>query len=364
MAHVMTVGPHSGRYPGELMVASLGSGRQMPLSSQIVQNYLPDLVRNVAMSPYRSSPSFEVDELAQQVFDHNTPNSNLSVVRNALHTIFHNLARIHNPAGPDHVQHSLKAWLARPVAMELEARRRQPSNFAQTLSRFRSLVAISNAFTSEIIAAIIYDFFRSHYGTQICSTCSRKAAFQFALLLFSLQLLPDANVFSAFRQIIQGNPALFRRHFGMHRFANSHSADIWRLMEWVGRHWDTESFAGLPVGLHSVLRSRAHPRFGPRNLWLSRQNSRPSSWEGTDMIQRPRLQPRLHSMGSLGCHRSENALMDMADHMENLDTRLASLEHDHTRVTNTQDDIVEVLNQSDRYERFSDDDSDLMDVWT
>ena len=345
------------------MLASLGSGKGIPLDCQIVQEYLPDLARNFAISSYRSSPGFDINELAQEICDYSTPNSHAPAVKDALQLIFHNLAKMHSTAGPDHVQRPLMTWLARSVVAELEAQSRRPPNFRQTLNRFRSLVAISNAFTSGYVTSLLYDFFESQYGIQICAACSRKAAFRFALLLFSLRLLPDADVLSAFRQIVRANPALFNRQVHMQRFANPRSADIWRLMEWVGGHWDADSFDGLPEGLSHILHSRRRPRFNPNGHWLPRPRPRPLSWGNAELMQRPSLQPRLYSTGSLQGRRSENALTDMANHMDHLDTRLASLENDHERVAGNQDAMVDYLNNSDRYDGYSDGDSDWLDKW-
>lgn len=342
------------------MVASLGSGGRIPLDCQVIRSYLPDLARTFAISSYRSSQGLDIDELAQQICDCSTPNSNVPAVRDALRLIFRNLAKMHNPAAPDRVQRPLTTWLAKSVMIELEVTNRQPPNFRQTLNRVRSLVAISNAFASEYLAAMLYEFFGSHYGVQVCATCSRKASFRFALLLFSLRLLSDADVLSAFRQIVRGNPALFNRRVGMHRFANPRSADIWRLMEWVGGHWDAESFDGLPDGLSHVLNFRRRPHFEHRDRWLPHPRPRPLSWECTDIVQRPRLPPRLFSTGSLHGRQSENALMNIADQMEHLDTRLACLEDDHQHMAITQDNMLDYV---DRYDRHSDGDGDWLDKW-
>ena len=341
------------------MIASLGSGRRIPLDCQVVRSYFPDLAQNFS-SPFRSSPGFDLDELARHICDCSTPYSNTQAVRDALQLIFRNLAKMRNAAEPDRIQRPLTTWLAKSVMIELEAQNRRPPNFRQTLNRFRALVAISNASASEYIAAMLYDFFESHYGIQICATCSRKAAFRFALLLFSMRLLPDVDVLSAFRQIVRGNPTLFSHQMRMNRFANPGSADIWRLMEWVGNHWDVESFDGLPDGLSHILRFRRRPQSSFRDRWLPRPGPRPLSWECTDLVRRPGLQPRLYSTGSLNGRHSENALMDITHHMDQLDTRLASLEDDHERVAVNQDSMLDCL---DRYDRYGEGDRDWLDKW-
>ncbi|KAI9688038.1 MAG: hypothetical protein M1822_001543 [Bathelium mastoideum] len=364
MAHAVTISPQSANYPGELMVASLGPDRRFPIDFQVVQNYLPDLAHSSALSSSRSGPGFDIDDLARQIFNHDTPTSNAPLLRNALQLIFYHVSKMHSTASLDRVRGPLKTWLARSVMMELEGQNRRVLHFTQTLNRFRSLVAISNAFTSDYIALLLYDFFGSQYGVEICTVCSRKTAFRFGLLFFSLRLLSDGNIFSVFRQIARGNPTLFRRQVGMNRFANPRSVDIWRLMEWVGAHWDAHSFDDLPDSLHHIIRTRRRPEVNRRECWLSRARPRPLSWEVSDTVRRPRLQPRLYTTGSLHDHRSENALTDMADQMEHLDMRLALLENDHTRIADTQDDMVDYLNGLDQHDRLSDDDGDWLDKWT
>ncbi|KAL9094248.1 MAG: hypothetical protein Q9165_003388 [Trypethelium subeluteriae] len=363
MAQLMTLSPRAQHYPGDLIVACLSPGRRVPLDWQIVENYLPGLTRDSALSLYRSSPGIEVDEMAQQVCEHSTPNSNVLVVRDALQLILRNIAKMRNTGGADRVRRPLQTWLGKSVVFELETRDRRPADFRETLNRFRGLVAISNAFASEYIAAVLYDFFASHYGIQICAASSKKAAFRFALLLFSLRLLSDADVLSSFRQIVRGNPSLFNRQVRMSRFANPRSADIWRLIEWVGGHWDAVSFDGLPEGLSRVMNLRRHPRLSPPERWHSQPRPRPLSWDVTDVVARPRLPPRLYTTGSLHGRRSENAIMDIADQVEQLDTRLASLENDHDRVVNTQENMVDYMANPDRYHRDVDGDSDWYDKW-
>jgi hypothetical protein len=358
MAGLMTLDSRSHYFPGDLVVASLGPGRWVSLDKRVVESFFPELQQNVSsMLAFGRQDGLEVENLARRISNLSSHGSNVPVIGEALELIFYNLAQMQD-LELDRIESVLWDWMAGSAISELKRQAGGALHFPRTLNRLRGLLAICNVLHSTRIARLLYDFFRSQYGGDICASCSKKAAFRLALLLFSLHHLSDRELFSGFRQILQGNRALFSRRSRMQRFINPRSHQLWDLLRWVNFNINAESFDSLPETLARFVHSR--DRASQRRSSVN-PRSRPISWhEGRELLTYHAQSPRRRSLiGSFDRRRRSEYALDMVAHeFESLNSRLTDIEYGQEEVNNKQDMMLDCLLRQDRR-----DDGSNGEVW-